>query len=142
VFKKVVVGIDFTDKTERAVSTAIRLAKGAQGSVVLVHVVPASVDAQKATTGSEDNVMQTIESRLRDEAARHSREHGVSVDYGVTEGSPAEELVKYVKTWGGDVIVVASEARSGLGHFLLGSVAEKLIAQSPVPVLVSGPHSH
>jgi nucleotide-binding universal stress UspA family protein len=61
------------------------------------------------------------------------------VDYGVCEGDAVDELVKYVERWGGDVIVAATEGRTGLGRILVGSVAERLLQKSPVPVLVAGP---
>ena len=77
--------------------------------------------------------------RLQQEAQRLAASSGVAVDYGVAEGDPADELVQYVERWGGDVIVTATEGRTGLGRILIGSVAERLLQKSPVPVLVSGP---
>lgn len=138
-FKKVIVGIDFTDKTERAISVAFNLAKAVGGGVVLVHVVPPGSDSQPSASGSEPEVMRTIEQRLQEEAARLSAQTGVTVDYGVSKGSASEELVKYVQRWGGDVIVVGTQARTGLDRILIGSVTERVLASSPVPVLVAGP---
>lgn len=138
-YQKIIVGIDFSPKTERAVQSALRLAQHAGGTVVLVHVLPASVDGQRGAPGSDTEVMRTIEQRLQEEAQKLASASGIAVDYGVSEGEPAEELVKYVERWGGDVIVTASEGRTGLGRILIGSVAERLLQKSPVPVLVSGP---
>ncbi len=142
-FKKVIVGIDFTPKTERAIGVALNLAKSTHGTTVLVHVLPAVTDeAQRASPGAENNAMLAIEERLRDEAAKLAHDHHAHVDYGVVRGRAAEELLEYVSKWGGDVIVVASEARRGIDRLILGSVAERLVQLSPVPVLVVGPHSH
>lgn len=142
-FKKVIVGIDFTPKTERAIGVALNLAKSTHGTTVLVHVLPEAADeAQRAASGSENDAMLSIEERLRDEAAKLAAENHAHVDYGVVRGKAANELITYVQKWGGDVIVVATEARRGLDRLLLGSVAETLVQLSPVPVLVVGPQSH
>ncbi len=141
-FKKVIVGIDFTPKTDRAVGAAVNLAKAFNGTTVLLHVVPASADNTKGTTGSATEVTRTIEQRLRDEAARLSAQTGSTVDWGVCEGAAAEEMVKYIQRWGGDLIVVGTEGRTGLGRILIGSVAERLVQTAPVPVLVVGPNAH
>ena len=142
-FKKVIVGIDFTPKTERAINVALNLAKSTHGTAVLVHVLPAVADeAQRASPTPENNAMLALEERLRDDAAKLAHDHHAHVDYGVVRGKAADELIEYVKKWGGDVIVVASEARRGIDRLILGSVAERLVQLSPVPVLVVGPESH
>lgn len=139
VYKKIIVGIDFSDKTDRAVRAALGLAKATGGAVVLVHVLPAAVDGQRGAPGSDTEVMRTIEQRLQEQAQQLTASSGAAVDYGVCEGDVVAELVKYIERWGGDVIVAATEGRSGLGRILVGSVAERLFQKSPVPVLVVGP---
>ena len=139
VYKKIIVGIDFSDKTDRAVHAALGLAKATGGTVVLVHVVPPAVDGQRGAPGSDTEVTRTIEQRLQDQAKQLTASSGAAVDYGVCEGEVVPELVRYVERWGGDVIVAATEGRTGLGRILVGSVAERLLQKSPVPVLVVGP---
>ncbi|MFO0648761.1 MAG: universal stress protein [Polyangiales bacterium] len=132
-FKKVIVGIDFTPKTDRAVGVAINLAKSTHGTTILVHVLPEATDeAHRASPGGDNDAMLHIEERLQQISAR-PRDHHAHVDYGVVRGRAAEELISYVHK-GGDVIVAASEARRGLDRLnFLGSVAERL-QLSPVPV--------
>lgn len=142
-FKKVIVGIDFSPKTDRAIGVAINLSKSTHGTTVLLHVLPEAADeAHRASPGADNDAMLHIEERLRDEAARLARDHHAHVDYGVVRGRAADEINNYVHKWGGDVIVVASEARKGLDRLILGSVAERLVQISTVPVLVVGPNSH
>jgi nucleotide-binding universal stress UspA family protein len=57
----------------------------------------------------------------------------------VRKGIAEEEIVKFVKEEDIDLIIMATHGRSGLSHVLMGSVAEKVIQQSPVPVLVVNP---
>ena len=144
-FKKVIVGVDFTDKTDRAIGVALNLAKSTHGTTVLLHVLPSATDEARRTTPGTDtdtDAMRAVEERLRNETARLSRERGAHVDYGVVSGKAADEILAYVQKWGGDVIVVASEARKGIDRLILGSVAERLVQLSPVPVLVVGPNAH
>lgn len=137
-FKKIIVGVDFTPKSDRAVRAALNLAVATHATVVLVHVVPSLAEIRAATDPGE--VSATIEKRLQEQASVLSTNVGVTVDYGVVVGPDAAvELIKYVKTWGGDLIVTGSEGRKGLDRILIGSVAAELVKDSPVPVLVVGP---
>ncbi len=137
---KIIVGVDFTPKTDRAMRSAISLAQATGSKVVLVHVVPSLAEI-RGGPDADTTVTATIEKRLQEQAEVLSTNTGVSVDYGVVVGPrPAEELVKYVKTWGGDLLVTGTEGRSGLDRILIGSVAESLIQAATVPVLVVGPN--
>ncbi len=57
----------------------------------------------------------------------------------VRKGIAEEEIVKFAKEEDVDLIIMATHGRSGLSHVLMGSVAEKVIQQSSVPVLVVNP---
>lgn len=140
-FKKLVVGVDFTEKSDRAVKAALALASNVGGSVVLVSVVPSR--AEIVPTGhAEDAVTGTLEHRLRDLAADLARSHKLAIDYGVEVGEdPAAELNRFVDKWGGDVLVVGTSARTGLNRVLVGSIAERLFLHAKVPVLVIGPNA-
>lgn len=136
---KIIIGMDFSPKTDRAMSAAINLAQATGAKVVLVHVVPSLAEIRGGDEG-DASVTATIEKRLQEQAEVLSTNTGVTVDYGVVVGpKPAEEIVKYVTTWGGDLIVTGSEGRTGLDRILIGSVAESLLQKSTVPVLVVGP---
>jgi nucleotide-binding universal stress UspA family protein len=142
VFKKIIVGVDFSEKTQKALGVALNLAKAVQGEVVMVHVVPSVAESASSTAGAPSGeVTTTIEQRLREDAAKLTSETGAKVDYGVVEGKAAEELVNYIERWGGHVLVVGTEGRTGLGRIILGSVAEQLIQTSPIPVMVVGPNA-
>ncbi len=139
-FQKLIVGVDFTGKSDRAVDAALRLAQGIDGAkVVLVHAVSTLAEVQ-GTQSAGAELVTTLESRLRAKAETLSASSGVSVDYGVVDGpDAATAMVNYLKRWGGDMVVVGTEGRTGLSRVLIGSVAEKVMQHSPVPVLVIGP---
>ena len=60
-------------------------------------------------------------------------------EWAVTFGDPAQAILDTAKERGADLIVMGTHGRRGLSHVLLGSVAERIVRLSPVPVLtVSG----
>ncbi len=58
-----------------------------------------------------------------------------AVETAVRRGDPVEEIVDYATEQRIDLIVIATHGRTGLGHVLLGSVAEPIIRHAPCPVL-------
>ena len=55
-------------------------------------------------------------------------------------GNPAEEIIRYVSTSGIDLIVMGSHGRQGFDKVAFGSVAEKVVKSSPIPVLIVNPY--
>jgi nucleotide-binding universal stress UspA family protein len=53
----------------------------------------------------------------------------------IVEGVPAEEILDYSATHGIDLVVMGTQGRTGVDRFVMGSVAERVVRQSPVPVL-------
>jgi nucleotide-binding universal stress UspA family protein len=62
---------------------------------------------------------------------------GVEYDTEVVQGDPAETIVDYADRYGFDLIVVPTSGRTGLSRYLLGSVAERILRLSTVPVLTA-----
>ena len=64
-----------------------------------------------------------------------AEKNGVDFDGAVVEGNPSDEIISYAKKKGANVIIVGAVGRTGLDKFLLGSVAEKVVRNSRIPVL-------
>ena len=54
----------------------------------------------------------------------------------VLQGNPSQEILKSAREMEADLIVIGSRGRTGIEKLLLGSVAEKVVLQSPIPVLM------
>ena len=67
---------------------------------------------------------------------------GRRVVRAVVEGSPKVEIVRYARTHDIDLIVLATNGRSGLAHIIIGSVAEGVVRTAPCPVLTVRPEGH
>ena len=65
-----------------------------------------------------------------------SKDEGVSSEKLILKGDPSDELLRYSKEIGADILVIGSIGRTGISKFLLGSVAEKVVRHSEVPVMV------
>ena len=79
----------------------------------------------EALTQEGEHALQAVEQRAGD----------VAVETEMRDGSPATEIVEYATEQDCDVIVMGTHARSGVDRLLLGSVAERVVRSSTVPVL-------
>ena len=59
----------------------------------------------------------------------------LSVETATIEGVPKTSILDYVENEGMDMVVMGTHGRTGLDHYLIGSVAEKVVRRSPVPVV-------
>lgn len=63
------------------------------------------------------------------------------INFKILNGSVYDEILNFIKDEKIDIVVMATHGRPGLAHFFLGSVAEKIVRYSPVPVLTVKPDS-
>lgn len=142
IFRRILVPVDFSATSVEAVRLAVALSRGG-GRVDLVNVgvLP---DPGLAAGGSSSSVLQEIAARMAESRgaeldALRRREVPAEVESAVhlREGSPAEEIVAAARELGCDLVVLGTHGRRGLEHLVLGSVAERVTQQSPVPVLVT-----
>ncbi|MCG2737087.1 MAG: universal stress protein [Candidatus Methanoperedenaceae archaeon] len=100
-------------------------------------------DSDPGSYGTIDASMEGLKKILRhegDEAIRYIEElakiEGVNVRKWLMEGQPAKEILRLAEEQSIDLIVMGTLGRSGIEKFLLGSVADKVIRGSRIPVLV------
>lgn len=89
-------------------------------------------------TQIEETVRQDLEVNLREEG-RPLRDAGFAVEEVVRFGKPADEIVLFVEDEGVDLIAMTTHGRSGLSKLIAGSVAEEVMRNVDVPVLVFRP---
>ncbi len=88
--------------------------------------------------GIEDAVRTSPESALEN-LVRRMLPHQTKVIEAVRYGQVYKEIVTYARSEDIDLIVIATHGRTGLDHIVMGSVAEKVVRMSPVPVLTIKP---
>jgi nucleotide-binding universal stress UspA family protein len=82
----------------------------------------------------EDSV--EVSTTYLEEKAQLLRDKGVLVEVKVLLGNVLDQLVEYINQNNVDLIIIATHGRSGVSRLFLGSVADRLLRQAPVPVLM------
>jgi nucleotide-binding universal stress UspA family protein len=137
-FEKILVPVDFGAPSTHALDMAVELAKLNGASLVLVHVweipsygygaaLPASVLTHLETEAQRqlDALVGGVKERVPD----------AKVTAYLECGSPWREVLRVIGETKPALVVMGTHGRRGLGHALIGSVAEKLVRMSPAPVL-------
>jgi nucleotide-binding universal stress UspA family protein len=124
-FRTLIVPLDGSETAERALPYAVRLASASATRVALVRVL----------TGPHASEIEQADAYLAALSAKLAPA-GVQVTTLTPYGDPAARILDEVQVLGGDAIVMASRGRTGLSHLLQGSVAETVLAHSPVPVFL------
>lgn len=139
-YKKILIATDGSENSEEAEKHGLALAKKSHATVTALHVIEGIHTPRSITSPASLLLDEQIE-LLREEGRKvvehvveKGKKMGVEVTPVVQEGHPAHEILEHAKDY--DLIVVGTLGRSGISHLLLGSVAEKVVRHSPVPVLV------
>ena len=137
-FRNILVPHDFSDPARKALELAAKLAPPG-GRLLVLHVVvpfvpvtdlPAGaggyVAPQELVAGAKRQLDRAVAKTVR--GRRTPR-----VETKVVIGDPYQRIVAAAR--GMDAIVMSTTGRTGLSHLLIGSVAEKVVRHSPIPVL-------
>jgi nucleotide-binding universal stress UspA family protein len=84
----------------------------------------------------QPDIIERTESALRGFGKRVHACNGVSTGCSVVEGHPGREIVRFIRDFDVDLVVMATHGRRGIKDFLLGSTTEKVVAGADCPVLV------
>jgi nucleotide-binding universal stress UspA family protein len=143
--KKILAPIDFSEVSNRSLDYAIDLAAQIKAAVSVVHVYEIPVYAfPEGAIITPPDVATDLANRAQkslDAAVAARRDRGVEISGTLTNGSPREEILRLAKEGNVDLIVMGTHGRRGLPRAILGSVAERVIRTSDIPVLtIRGPH--
>ena len=140
--KAILVPTDFSEHSDTALSWALEMAKKWQAKITLLHVVP-SFQYSPTVMDPHFDILE-FERRLQADAeagaqAQIERLDTKSAPVGITVriGEPFHDICELAKAEHIDVIVMGSHGRTGMGHLLLGSVAERVVRHASCPVLVT-----
>jgi nucleotide-binding universal stress UspA family protein len=138
VYEIILVAVDDSDQSARAVAAAAQLAKLSGGSVHLFHVRERQ-DVIGKSGGSFDVEYQEEAEALLDKVAGVLKEAGVDYTTQVVHvpiGHVANEVIKAATETNADTIVMGSHGRTSLGALILGSNAYKVLHLADRPVLI------
>jgi nucleotide-binding universal stress UspA family protein len=117
---------------------ALELGKISGGKVTAIYVA----DTNRTSHLPDDMLLFSIRELLLKEGKEALKQvetlakvMGVAFASVVAEGNPGSEVISYAESSGMDIIILGAVGRTGLDKFLLGSVAEKVVRSSKIPVL-------
>lgn len=139
--KTILVPIDFQDASMAALAAARDLAVRLGLEVVLLHTYAIPVVVYPGfdpivAPGLPEEIATTARTAIENLAAEQGGLRAL-----LRAGDPATEIIKCIEEEHPAMVAMGTHGRRGLAHILLGSVAEKVVRSSPVPVLtVRAPH--
>jgi nucleotide-binding universal stress UspA family protein len=141
-FKNIFVALDGSDCSHKALEMAVQLAKE-QGACCTVCTVVDIVSAATSMTFATGDVVNEWIATLNEDAQQIEREaiakyadSGVTIKTRVLEGYPSSALLDVAKETGADLIVMGSHGRTGLKRVWLGSVADSVVHDATIPVMI------
>jgi nucleotide-binding universal stress UspA family protein len=138
-YRNIVIATDGSENTQKAISYGIEIAKLSGAIVHALYVI----DTSSYSTIPMDAGWEEMYEILRKEGEKaifnvkeRGEAAGVEVREVLWEGHPSTEIINFAEKNDIDLIVMGTLGKTGLDRFLLGSVAEKVVRNSKVPVLV------
>jgi universal stress protein A len=136
-FRKVLCPIDFSEHSLTALDVALKVVQQNDAALYLLNVAPMPAGAAGFQPVPLDPYPY-VEKDRREQLEKLAQERipaTVRYEMLVTSGDPAERVLETARGLDADLIVMGTHGRKGLGHLVLGSVAERVVRESPIPVL-------
>lgn len=141
-YQKILVAIDDSEISDNVIQQAAQLAKALNSEITVVEVMtldPYLADAY-LRLGQSNELIERVRSYVQENLTKAEKKFkalGLTVATQVLEGfSVNGEIVSAAQNLGADLIIMGSHGRTGFKKFILGSVAQKVLGESHIPVLV------
>ncbi len=141
--KRVMIATDGSDTSKKAAVIGIDIARRANGTVTAVYVMDISRLSHLPGYATLPGLKEKILALIQDEGRQaiefvqdRAQVMGVPCNKIIAQGNPGEELLKAAREQEADLLVMGKIGRTAVEKFLLGSVAEKVVLQSAIPVLL------
>jgi len=134
-YENVLLPYDGSDGAAEVLHHASELAHWADATIQLLYVADTTRDSVTVVDGHTVDALVRRGEDVVDEAAKTLDTLGVPYGTDVVQGNPAPTIVEYAERYDQDLIVMPTHGREGISRYLIGSVSEKVVRLSPVPVL-------
>jgi universal stress protein A len=144
--RRILYASDFSKASGKALTSAINLAKANRAHLTVLHayvpIVPLVPEQYIAS-----NTWDQVDTETRRWAERQvalladkARKAGVRASSLMVTGDPAQQIVRMARSKRADLIVMGTHGRRGLSKFFVGSVADRVVATAPCPVMTVRGH--
>jgi nucleotide-binding universal stress UspA family protein len=144
-FKNILVPVDGSDFSIRALKYAIPIMKGFNSNLIALHIVPSSIrydffmnKKDNETNSSVNQILQFAYIEAQDwfEDIKEKMAVEFKTDVIIAEESVVKEIIQYSEQEKIDLIIIGTQGRTGLKKLFLGSVASGVLTFAHCPVLV------
>ncbi|HUT69394.1 MAG TPA: universal stress protein [Desulfatiglandales bacterium] len=142
-YRKVLFCTDFSENADHAFEYAYGIAQRDEGLLYILHVIPDNPHQAYAAGFVDAETAEKIQRGIQEYLDTNYRERyvskiaaGVSFEIVTKSGREGEEILEFAKKEQVDLIVMGTHGRTGMEHVFFGSVAEKVLRRSPIPVLI------
>jgi nucleotide-binding universal stress UspA family protein len=137
--RNILVPVDFSEPSKKALSYALCFAKQNRGKITLLHVIeplPVYTDVAFPVVMGAD-VWETEAKKAFGKLCDEEHANTQLIRSTLTRtGTPHKEITDAARELKADLIIIATNGRTGLAHVLLGSTTERVVRHAPCPVLV------
>jgi len=142
--QRILVPVDYSEPSTKALSLALEIAERLNAEIEVVHAwdKPAYITENVMSHRSEhtapallDQIGQTAETDLAEFLSTIPVPQKLSLTHRLLSGEPGTQILRALREGNYDLVVMGTHGRSGLSHLLLGSVTERIVRLSSVPVL-------
>ncbi|MCU4751178.1 universal stress protein [Halobacteria archaeon AArc-curdl1] len=142
-YETILIPTDGSEGTDPAIVNGLDIARTYDATLHALYVIDIAELLEIGYLGADSADFEETIEPLEDEAKRtveaieeRARREGVDIVTVVRQGTPYEEILEYTEDAAADLIVMGTHGRSGLSRYLIGSVTERIVRTSDVPVLV------
>ena len=143
-YEKILVPVDGSPTSLAGLNEAIALARVMGSTIKLLQVVDeislmTSLEAAMALPPNVFDLLKEAGQQVLSDAEARTKAAGIAVEAELFEsysGRVSDLILTKAQEWGAQIIVLGTHGRRGVGRMLLGSDAEQVLRQSPVPVLL------
>jgi nucleotide-binding universal stress UspA family protein len=143
VFKRILAPLDGSETGEAALRDAEAVALKTGASLVLLHVIPAPSTVEASWLGPEFHdfvkAMHEAGQKYLEKTEKRLAASGIKVTLKIDSGDPAARIIAVAREEKADLIAVSTHGRSGIPRWVLGSVADKILHESKLPMWLVRP---
>jgi nucleotide-binding universal stress UspA family protein len=138
-FSKILVPVDGSDISYRALDSALFLSERLRSKITAIHVIEKVPTVYIQSQKILDEILKTHKNesqKILDECSSIATKKGIAINTTLLEGNPASTILEFSQMEKYEVIIIGSR---GMGHFkelILGSVSSKILHHSLCPVLL------
>jgi nucleotide-binding universal stress UspA family protein len=134
-YENILLPFDGNDGAAEVLHHAAEIAHWTDATIRVLYVADTNRDSVTVVQGQTVDALEQQGQDIVEEAAKTLETLGISYQTDVIQGNPAPTIVEYAEEYDQDLIVMPTHGRKGISRYLVGSVSEKVVRLSSVPVL-------